>query len=74
MRGLKMKEIYFSGGNAYIILRRIPIYIFENKEGILNIDKINVFKDWLMGDYVLRDQSHFLFCETIEDADYEEIT
>lgn len=68
-----MKELYFFGGNAYIILRRIPIHVFENEEDILNMDKINVFKDWLGGDHVLRDQFHFLFCETIEDVDFEEI-
>jgi hypothetical protein len=70
---MKMKELYFYSGEVYIILRRIPIYIFENKNGDLNGDKINVFKGWLKGDHVLRDQSYFLFCETVESVEFEEI-
>jgi len=68
-----MKELYSYGGEAYIILRRIPIHVFENEEGVLSMDKINAFKDWLGGDHVLRDQVHFLFCETVESIEFEEI-
>jgi hypothetical protein len=68
-----MKEIYTHGGKAYIILRRIPIDRFNISENLLNMDKVKIFRDWCGADHVLRDNTHFMFCESIEDVEWEEL-
>jgi hypothetical protein len=32
-----------------------------------------MYRDWLGADHVLRDQTHYIFCETIDDVEFEEI-
>tara|TARA_R110000787_G_scaffold2357_11_gene9510 strand:+ start:258 stop:506 length:249 start_codon:yes stop_codon:yes gene_type:complete len=70
---LILKEAYFISGKAYLILRKVQTHVFT-KNNILNRDKLNLFKEWCGADHVLKTQSHFIFVETIEEADYEEIT
>ena len=67
-----IKEVFFASGKAYLILRKLPIYIFT-KNDILNRDKLNLFKEWCGADHVLKTPSHFMLVETIEEADYEVI-
>jgi len=69
---LIIKEVFFASEKAYLILRKLPIYIFT-KNDILNRDKLNLFKEWCGADHVLKTPSHFMFVETIEEADYEVI-
>jgi hypothetical protein len=33
-----------------------------------NLD-IKMYRDWIGADHVLRDQTHYLFCETIQEAE-----
>ena len=67
-----MKELKVHGGQAYIILRKYIIEKFHDGN-VLNKDKIKVVRDWIGSDHVLRDATHFLFCETISDVDFEDI-
>ena len=67
-----MKEIRVYNNKAFLILRTLPIGKFEDGN-VLNKDKVKVFRDWLGSDHVLRDAHHFIFCETIQDVEYEEI-
>ena len=53
-------------------LRKETIEKFEDGN-VLNKDKVKAVRDWLGSDHVLRDAHHFIFCETIQDVDYEEI-
>lgn len=68
-----MRKLYLHGGKAYLIIRRASIGLFENKKKELNMENIGLFRDWVGADHVLRDQTHFMFCETIEDVEWEEI-
>ena len=68
-----MKEIYVHSGKAYIILRRVPIDNFNISENLLNMDNVKLFRDWCGADHVLRDNTHFMFCETIEDVEWEDL-
>ena len=52
-------------GNLYIILRQIPFHNFE-KHGI---DKVKAWRDYLGADHVLKSQTHYMFCETVKDAE-----
>jgi len=55
--------------NAYIVKREIPIHNFEQKgTNRLNMELLAAYRDYLGCDHVLRTQTHFLMCETIEDA------
>ena len=55
--------------NAYIVKRETPIHNFEQKgTNRLNMELLAAYRDYLGCDHVLRTQTHFLMCETIEDA------
>ena len=34
---------------------------------------VNLYMKWCGADHVLRNQTHFLFCETIEETEFKEI-
>jgi hypothetical protein len=68
-----MKQLYIHGGKAYLILRTLPISRFNISDNLLNMDKVKIFRDWCGADHVLRDNTHFMFCETIEDVEWEEL-
>ena len=61
-----------NGGKAYIVLREFPIEKFNMEEAI-NMDWVKACRDWAGADHVLRTHSHFVFCETITDVEWEEI-
>jgi len=57
-------------GNTYIIKREVATHNFAIKgENGLNMELVQNFMRWLGCDHVLRTQTHFLFCETIQDAE-----
>ena len=35
----------------------------------LNMDLVQAYRDWLGCDHLLRTQSHFMFCQTIQEAE-----
>ena len=35
----------------------------------LNMDLVQAYRDWLGCDHVLKTQSHFMFCQTIQEAE-----
>ena len=54
---------------AYIVKREVPIHNFEQKgTNRLNMELLAAYRDYLGCDHVLRTQTHFLMCKTIEDA------
>jgi hypothetical protein len=65
-----MKQLYKHNDKWYIIHRDIPISLFANKEGIINLEAVKEWRDYLINvDHVLRTESHFLFAETIQEAE-----
>ena len=69
-----MKPIYKHGESAYIIIRTLPIDRFFQKDNEQpDMDKVKIFRDWCGADHVLRDNTHFMFCETIQDVEWEEL-
>lgn len=67
-----MKQLYYHNNTPYKVHRRIPTHNFEkNKE--LNLDYVKAWRDWLGCNHVLRDQTHFIFVETIDDVEFEEL-
>jgi hypothetical protein len=65
-----MKQLYYHNDKAYLIHRKISISLFSNKEGILNMENVKVWRDYLEGvDRVLQTSTHFLFVEEIHEAE-----
>ena len=68
-----MKQLYKHNDKWYIIHRNISIALFTNKEGIINLEGVKEWRDYLPNvDHVLRTESHFLFVETIQEAEIVE--
>ncbi len=64
-----MTPIYKHGDAAYIILRKEPISHFAAKLGEQpNMDYVKIYMEWVRADHVLRSDTHFMFCETVQDA------
>jgi len=65
-----MKYLKVHNGKAYLVLDKYFVHKFEDGN-VLNMNKVKAVRDWLGADHVLRDNTHFLFCETIEDVECE---
>jgi hypothetical protein len=64
MQWYKHNDIY------YIIHRKFPISNFASANGIINLELVKEGRDTLFKvDHVLKTESHFLFVETIKDAE-----
>ena len=68
-----MRQWYRHGEQMYIIYRKITISSFTNANGTLNMELVKEGRDSLFNvDHVLKTDSHFLFVETIQDAEIVE--
>lgn len=69
-----MVQLYRHGDKLYKIRREIPTHNFQKKgTNHLDMEFVKAWRDWLGVDHVLRTQTSFLFVETVEDIEYEEI-
>ena len=68
-----MKKLYFYNDNVYLVLRDIPASNFYNKEE-LNREHLNNWKEYLGADHVLKTNDRFLFCETVPEPEWNEVT
>jgi len=63
-------EIYNHNDKCYLVRRNISHSFFTDKEGKIDADKIKAWRDYLPHvDHVLRNETHYLFVETITDAE-----
>jgi hypothetical protein len=63
-------SFYQHNDKLYIIHRTIAISLFTDKEGKVNLEGVQIWRDGLPKvDHVLRNETHFLFVETIQDAE-----
>jgi hypothetical protein len=69
-----MRQVYKHGDGAYVILDQKPISHFAKKlDEEPNMEYVQMYMQWREADHVLRSNTHFLFCETINDAEYVEM-
>ena len=55
---------------AYVVKQEVNVSRFEIKgSNKLNMDLVQAYRDWMGCDHVLRSQTHFMFCETIKEAE-----
>jgi hypothetical protein len=67
-----MRPVYKHNDMAYIVLRQKLIYAFsKTADEEPNMELVREFMKWVGADHVLRTQTHFMFCETIPDVDFE---
>jgi hypothetical protein len=68
-----MKQLYKHNNKYYIIHRSISISLFTDKDGIVDLEGVKIWRDGLPKvDHVLRNETHFLFVENIQDAEIVE--
>lgn len=69
-----MTPLYYHNKEAYIVKRSVLIHHFAstlNDEP--NMEYVQLYRDWVGADHVLRTPTHFLFCETVQSVEFEEI-
>jgi hypothetical protein len=67
-----MRSIYKHNDTAYVIISQKPIYHFARTfDDPPNMEIVQQYMLAVRADHVLRTQTHFLFCETIPDIDFE---
>lgn len=65
-------QIQVHNNVAYKILRTQFISHFAPRlDEQPNMEYVQLYRDWVGADHVLRNSTHFLFCETIPDVDFE---
>lgn len=66
--------IYKHNDESYIILDQVLTHHFaKTYDDQPDLEYVNLYMKWRGADHVLRTQTHFLFCETIEAIEFEEI-
>ena len=68
-----MFQLYKHNDTYYKILRDMPSHNFKDKKGVVQMEILKAWRDWLGADHVLRVQDSYLMCETIPEIDFEEI-
>ena len=67
-----MRAVYRHGDNAYIIKDQKSIGYFAKRiDEAPNMEHVQLYMQWRECDHVLRNETHFMFCETIKDVEYE---
>ena len=65
-----MKQWYKHNDIFYIIHKKIPVSSFTHKDGKIELDLVKEYMEILYKvDHVLRNETHFMFVETIKDAE-----
>ena len=69
-----MIPIYRHGDSAYIIVKQTLIQHFSKVIGEApNMEYVQLYMQSLGCDHVLRNETHFMFCETIQDAEIDDM-
>ena len=64
------RPVYSHNGNSYIVLDKKTIQHFcRTFTDGPDMEYVQLYMKWRGTDHVLRTDSHFLFCETIPDAE-----
>jgi len=65
-----IKSLYRHGDAMYIIIKKKPVSGFARKIGDdPDMDYVKLYMEWVGADHVLRSETHFIFCETIQEAE-----
>ena len=69
-----MTPLYYHNKEAYIVKRSVLMHHFASTlNDQPNMEYVQIFRDWVGADHVLRTPTHFLFCETVQSVEFEEL-
>jgi hypothetical protein len=69
-----MRSVYRHSDAAYVVLEQQPISHFANRLNEQpNMEYVQMYMQWRGADHVLRSDTHFMFCETIQDAEIDDM-
>lgn len=69
---MSVRPVYKHNDAAYIVITQKSISSFAAKlDEEPNMQYVQEYMKWCGADHVLRTQTHFMFCETIPDVDFE---
>lgn len=66
-----IQNMFKNGDDLYIILREITVAQLTKKDGKINAELFNAWKDYLGADKVLKSKERFLFCEIVQEPEWE---
>ncbi len=67
-----MQKVYTHNDTAYIVITQKPVTYFAPKlDEPPNMEIVQQYMLAVGADHALRTQTHFMFCETIADVDFE---
>ena len=59
---------------AFGVLRQVPMHHFaERLDTQPNGEYVNMFKQWCGADTIIQSETHFMFCETLPDVEFENV-
>jgi hypothetical protein len=65
-----MKQLYKHNDKYYIIHKKIPLASFTHASGKIELDMVKECMETLYKvDHVLRNEIHFMFVETVQEAE-----
>lgn len=71
---MKGSQVYKHGDHAYIVLDQKMIFAFAKTfDSEPDMEQVQEYMKWCGADHVLRSQTHFMFCETIPEVEFEDI-
>tara|TARA_R110000822_G_scaffold100606_1_gene226348 strand:- start:231 stop:464 length:234 start_codon:yes stop_codon:yes gene_type:complete len=68
-----MKNILYHNDKAYVVLRTLKVHQVSNPNGLVNMEALKAWRDYLGGDHVIKQNDSYMILEAIQDIDYEEI-
>lgn len=68
-----VKKFIEHDDTLYLILREIPISQVSRKDGSIIPEAFNAWRDLTGADKVLKNSTYFMYCEKIQEPEYEEI-
>jgi hypothetical protein len=59
--------------DMFLVIREFALSYLTNKDGTTKNKPFNLWKEYLEADMVLKNQTHFMFCQKIVEPEWEDI-
>ncbi len=70
---MEYRKIFKHHDKLYIIKNKAPISSFMGEDKKIHLDLVQEMQDYFGCDHTLKTELHFLFVETIEEVEFEEL-
>lgn len=67
------QKIIKHNNDLFLVIREFSIGYLTNKDGTTKNKPFNMIKEYLNADMVLKNQTHFMYCEKIVEPEWEDI-